>query len=91
MIGWESPYRERPLTDDQVGFALHLDAMRRAVLGEGEPLYRVADALLDVEILRALEASAALSGAPVGVPMSLATTGLRMAATPSAWLDRLRS
>lgn len=91
VIGWESPYRERPLTDDQVGFALHLDAMRRAVLGEGEPLYRVADALLDVEILRALEASAALSGAPVGVPMSLATTGLRMAATPSAWLDRLRS
>src|SRR5690606_8965229 len=37
-IAWSNPYGAHVLSDDQIGFARHLDAMRRAVLGEGEPL-----------------------------------------------------
>ncbi|HEY8431085.1 MAG TPA: GMC oxidoreductase, partial [Sandaracinaceae bacterium] len=51
VIAWSNPYAAHVLSDDQIAFARHLDAMRRAVLGEGEPLYTAADALVDLEIL----------------------------------------
>lgn len=89
-VDWENPYAHAPLDDEQIAIAAHLDAMRRVALGEGEPLYGAEDALCDVEILRAMRISAALSGAPVSLPVSVTLEGLRLASRPRVWLEQLR-
>lgn len=87
-VTWESPERDTPLTDEQLATLAHLEAMRRAALGQGEPLYTAAQALGDVEIQRALELSARMSGAPVALPVNVALEGARLWARPAFWKAR---
>lgn len=87
-ITWENPEREIPLSDEQLAVAAHLESMRRVALGQGEPLYPAAEALGDVEILRAMELSAQRGGAPVSLPIKLAIEGARVLARPSTWRGR---
>ena len=66
-VGWENPFADRSLTDDEVGVALHLVALRDAIGAGRQPLYGAHDALRDVEIVEALSRSAEVDGAPVPV------------------------
>lgn len=89
-ITWENPQRDAAFTDEQIGVAAHLDAMHRVARGQGEPLYSAQDARWDIEVLRALELSARMDGAPVSLPINVALEGARLAARPSYWLGRMR-
>jgi predicted dehydrogenase len=66
-VRWENPFADRGFTNDQVGVALHLDALRAALLTGRQPLYSTHDALRDVEIIDAFRRSAGADGAPVPV------------------------
>ncbi len=67
MVQWQNPFADSGFTDDQVGVALHLAALRAAILAGGRPLYGAHDALRDVEVVEALRRSAEADGAPVPV------------------------
>lgn len=64
-VVWQNPVAGAGLDDDQVGVALHLLAMRDSVTGSGSPLYSPHDALVDIELVEAMERSGRRGGAPV--------------------------
>lgn len=68
-VEWEDPFADSPLTEEQRAVALHVQAFRGVVRHDGVPLYSGAQALGDIELLRALYYSAERDGAQVRVPL----------------------
>lgn len=68
-VEWHNPYADHSLNDEQIGVACHVDAILRVAANGAWPLYSAAQALKDIELLRALCYSARLNGAPVRLPI----------------------
>ena len=68
------------LTEEQRAVALHVEAFRGVVRDDGVPLYSAAQALGDIELLRALNYSAQCDGAPVQMPLRTRLEQARVAA-----------
>lgn len=74
-IEWFNPFAGKPngenpeWHDDEIGVAGCLESLVDAVRSGGEPSYGAAQGLLDQEIILAIRASAADSGAPVALPL----------------------
>ena len=58
VLRWANPWAGHGLTDDEIAAATHIAALARTASGSGGPLYSVADAQTDVEIMAAITASA---------------------------------
>lgn len=67
-VAWENPFAHAPLDEEQCAVALHLNAFR-AVRDGGVPLYTAAQALGDIELLRAMHYSAERGAAEVSLPL----------------------
>jgi hypothetical protein len=57
-IEWRHPLLGSSMSDEQVAVAQHLESFLNVVHGAGTPLYSGAEALADIELLRALQYSA---------------------------------
>lgn len=80
-VEWKNPFGDTMLTDEQIAVASHLSAMVLASTGQGSPLYSPSDALADIEIMNAIELSAA-HGRTVSLPINVKRETLRKAASP---------
>jgi choline dehydrogenase-like flavoprotein/predicted dehydrogenase len=80
-VQWKNPFGDTVLTDEQIAVASHVSAMVLASAGHGSPLYSPSDALADVEIMNAIELSAAHGGS-VSLPVNVKREKLRKAASP---------
>lgn len=88
-IVWRNPVAEFGYTDDQVAVALHLVAMRDAIRDGAPPLYGIHDALVDLDILDAMERSEARGGAPVFIRHKCSDPGCRPMSIAEAAAARL--
>jgi choline dehydrogenase-like flavoprotein len=68
-IDWRYPRGTEQLSDEQVAVWSHIDTFCRAARFGGAPLYMAAQALDDVEIVRAMGYSDARDGAHVALPL----------------------
>jgi hypothetical protein len=81
-VEWHNPYADHSLNDEQIAVACHVDAMLRVAAHGAWPLYSAAQALKDIELLRALSYSARLNGAPVRLPIAPLFQQARLAFSP---------
>ena len=68
-IEWRHPLLRSTLPDEQIAVALHLEAFAEVVRERAAPLYTGAEALGDIELLRALHYSAENGGRSVRLPL----------------------
>ncbi len=80
-VSWTNPFSRSPLNDEQIAVALHVEAMIGAAAGHGTSLYSPTDALTDVEVLQAIQLSAA-HGGTVSLPLNTKLEKARKAASP---------
>ncbi len=81
-VEWRNPYTDHVLDDEQIAVACHVEAMLRVVKDGGWPLYSAAQALKDIELLRALSYSARLGGSKVSLPLDSRYLKFRLATSP---------
>ncbi len=83
---WDNPWADSTLDDEQIGVAHHVRAMVEVAGGYGSPIYRPADAQVDVELLHAIRLSAQ-HGGRVQLPLRTRREQARKLASP----DMVRS
>jgi predicted dehydrogenase len=82
-VVWENPIPAASLDDDQAAVGQHVAAMHEAITRGTRPLYGVHDALVDVEIVGAMDRSARAGGGPVFVAHSCADPECRPSSAAS--------